>query len=148
VRTFLAIFCIAAGLVLTTHLPATATGTMRIEQSDGSSRTYNDVKIRVSQQKLRITSADNVSTLVISKAACSFIGKIMRCLPYTLSIEQNGKIMPLDFYNGTIYINTGDKDHALPYSSQQLPPNGIVFAMHSKIGTIVTLSGKLDEVSK
>ena len=147
-RTFFAVVCIAGGLVLASHLPANATGTMRIEQSDGSSRTYKDVKIRVSQQKLRVTSADGVSTLIISKAACSFVGKIMRCLPYTLSIEQNGKTTPLDFYNGTIYINTGDKDHALPYSSQQMPPNGIVFAMHSKIGTIVTLTGKLDEVSK
>ena len=121
---------------------------MRIEQSNGSSQTYKDVKIRVSQQKLRITSADGVSTLVISKAACSFIGKIMKCLPYTLSIEQHGKTTPLDFYNGTVYINTGDKGHALPYSSEQVPPNGIVFAMHSKIGTIITLHGKLDEVSK
>jgi hypothetical protein len=148
VRILLCVFCLAGGFVLAALAPASATGTLRIQQHDGSTKTYQDVKIRVSQQKLRITSADGEGTLVISKAACSYTGKLMVCLPYTLSLEQNGKSNPLDFYNGTVYINTGSEKAPLPFSSQQVPPNGIVFAMHSKIGTVVTLEGKLDEVSK
>lgn len=147
-RLFLGMICLACGLVLATSWPAAATGTMRIQQADGSIQVYDNVKIRVSQQKLRITSADGKGTLVISKAACNFVGKLMVCLPYTLTIEQSGKSTPLDFYSGTVYLNTGDVNTTLPRSSTQVPPNGIVFAMKSQIGTIVTLTGKLDEVSK
>ena len=147
-RLFLGTIYLVGGLVLATSWPAYATGTMHIQQPNGSTQVYENVKIRVSEQKLRITSADGKGTLIISKAACNFVQKLMVCLPYTLTLAQKGKSTPLDFYNGTVYINTGDVNAALPHSSTQVPPNGVVFAMTSKIGTIITLTGKLDEVSK
>ena len=147
-RVLVLVLCLVGCYMFAAVAPASATGTLKIQQPDGSMDVYKDVNIEVSQQKLWIRSADGKGTLVITKAACSFIGKMMRCLPYTLTLQQGGKTTPLDFYNGTVYINTGTDKAALPFSSQQVAPNGIVFAMRSKIGTIVTLEGHLDKVEK
>jgi hypothetical protein len=138
----------AVAVVLAAGVSAQAKGTARIEQSDGSSQTYSDVDIRVSNKTLRLTSADGKGVLVIDRAACSYVGDILRCLPYSMTLDQGGGAHPLDFAGGTVYLNLTTDKQQMPSSSAQLPPHGILLAIQTKIGTLITLSGLMDEVSK
>ena len=138
----------AVVFVLAGSLTAGATGTVHVQQSDGSMQAYPNATIRVSNKTLRITTADKKGTLVIDKAACSFIGAVMRCLPYNMTLDQGGGATPLDFQRGTVYLNpTGDKQ-PLPLTSKQLPPHGIMLSLTTKIGTIVNVTGTIDQESK
>ena len=129
-------------------LTAHATGTVHVQQDDGSMQVYPNATIRVSNKTLRITTADKKGTLIIDKAACSFIGAVMRCLPYDMTLDQGGGATPLDFQRGTVYLNpTGDKQ-PLPLTSNQLPPHGILLSLTTKIGTIVNVTGTIDQESK
>ena len=127
---------------------AYAKGTINVQQNNGSVQVYHDVTIRVAHKALRVTTADGKGTLIIDKAACSFVGELQSCLPYSIKLEQGGVVKPLDFKRGTVYVNlTGDKQQ-LPYSSTQIPPQGILLSLQTKIGTIVNLSGVIDQVIK
>lgn len=59
---------------------ACATGTARIQRPDGSVSTYRNVRIGVQNQSMSITSSDGQGTVVISKAACSRVGELLRCI--------------------------------------------------------------------
>ncbi len=124
--------------------PALAAGTLRAQESDGTVRTYKNVSIKVVKQTLRITTQDGKGTLVISQAACSYVGALKRCFPITVSLEQGGSTKPLDFKRGTIYVNTTADTQPLEMTSQQLPPGGILLAFVTDIGTYVTMTGKVD----
>lgn len=125
---------------------AYAQGTVRVQQSTGKVRVYNNVSIRVAKKTLRVTTADRKGTLIVDKAACSSDGALQRCLPYSIKLAQGGSTHPLDFLTGTIYANLTDTKQQLPLSSTQLPPRGIVMALRTKIGTYVSLTGVIDEV--
>lgn len=60
---------------------ASATGTVRILQRDGSQKTYANVRIAVRDQAMWITSSDGRGTLVFGKAACTRIEALLECLP-------------------------------------------------------------------
>jgi len=146
------IFAGACGLVACVafpSLPAQAKATVQIQQSDGSSQTYDDVSVKlVKNQALHLTTADGKGTLIINKAACSYIGEIQRCLPYSASLDQGGSTKPIDFKDGTAYANMTDQNQTLPLSSQQLPPRGIVMLLKTKIGTFISVKGTIDEVTQ
>jgi hypothetical protein len=131
---------------LGTLAPALATGTLRKQESDGDVTVYNNVSIKVVHRTLRVTSADGKGTLVINQAACSYVDQIQRCYPLKISLEQGGVTQPLDLKNGTIYVNTTDQAQQMPFSSQQLPPKGILLSINTKIGTYVTMTGKVDGI--
>ncbi len=146
--SYLFTLILASGLVIGCLSSAVATGTMRVQQNDGSVRVYQNATIKVSQKTLRITSADKKGTIVIDKAACSFIGQVMRCLPYSMTLDQGGGAHPLDFQRGTVYINPTTTKQPLPLTSKQLEPNGIMLSLTTKIGTVVDLTGTIDSISK
>jgi hypothetical protein len=141
-------FIIACLLTLTVSSDAWATGTVRVQQNDGSTQLYPGATIRITNKTLRITTADRKGTLVIDKAACSFLGELMRCLPTSMTLDQGGGMQPLDFQRGTVYLNLTDGNQPLPFSSKQIPPRGILLSLTTKIGTIVDVTGLIDEVSK
>lgn len=127
--------------------PADARGTVRVQERDGSVRFYHDATMRVVDRTLRITSADKQGTLVISDAACTLIGHVLRCLPYHVALEQNGTHQ-LDFEHGTLFYNPTDAKQHLTHSSTTLQAKGILGVLMSNVGTFVTLSGTLDGPAK
>ena len=127
---------------------ASATGTVRIQQSDGAVQLYPNASITISNKALHITTADKKGTLVIDRAACSFVGQVMRCLPYSMTLDQGGGSHPLDFQRGTVYLNLTDDKQPLAYSSKQLPPHSIMLSLTTKVGTIVDITGSIDKETK
>lgn len=128
---------------------ADAKGTVRVQQDDGSVQVYDNVTIRIiGDHALTITTADGKGTLLIERAACSYAGALLVCLPYSMSLEQNGTSKLLDFQRGTTYFNFTSEKQPLPLSSTTVPPNGVLFAMNTKIGTYVAVSGTIDERKK
>jgi hypothetical protein len=138
----------AAGVVSVADSPAWATGTVQVQQNDGSSQFYKNATIVVSNKTLRITTADKKGTLIIDRAACQLQGKVLRCLPYSMTLDQGGGATPLDFKIGTVYLNTTNEKQPLPPTSEQLPPNGIMLSLTTRIGTIVNVTGTIDKQTK
>jgi hypothetical protein len=128
--------------------PAQATGTVRVQQSNGSVQVYDDVSIRVTHKVLRVTTSDGTGTLIIDKAACSYAGQLQVCLPYSVKLQQGGQTRPIDLISGTVYVNTTGQTQQLTYSSTQLPPRGILLALRTKAGTYVNMTGRIDEITK
>lgn len=143
------IAAIAAGIVAMPLAPANATGTVVVQQRDGTTKTYRDVRIAIEDQAMAITSADKKGTLVLGKAACTEIGELVKCLPYDATLLQNGlKVhIPLKV-GGTVWINRGTTRQQLPRSSEELPPRGVLVAVTTVRGTLVSLTGVVDEVQK
>jgi hypothetical protein len=79
-RALVSVLCLACLLSVQIGA-ANATGTARIQQRDGAVKTYRNVRIRIENKSMSITSSDGKGTIIISKAACSMIGKLVRCLP-------------------------------------------------------------------
>jgi hypothetical protein len=130
-------------------IPVDAKGTARIQQKNGSVQVYPNVTIRgIGGNALTITSADSKGTLIVTKAACSFAGEVMRCLPYSMALAQGGSTKPIDFDRGTVYYNSTDTKQQLPLSSTQLPPKGILAAFLTKRGTYITVTGTVDGVTR
>jgi hypothetical protein len=147
-RYLVVLFICACACVLAASSGAYAKGTVTVQQSDGSTQHYAGVTIRVVNKTLRITTADGLGTLTIDRAACSYVGDLMMCLPYDMTLTQGGGSHPLDFQRGTVYLNLTDAKQQLPLSSMQLPPQGILLSLTTKIGTIVNLNGTIDQVQK
>jgi hypothetical protein len=139
---------IAAALVVSTTAIAAATGTIRVQQSDGDVKTYQNVKIRVANQTLWITSADGKGTIVVGKAACDEVGALIRCLAYDATVVQNGRTLHVPLATGTVIVNPTKVPQQLSHSSTQLPPRGILLTAESRRGTWVTMKGTIDEVQR
>lgn len=133
----------AFAVVILTVAPASATGTIKVQQVNGSIQTYPNSTMQAGNKTLRLTSADKKGTLVITDAACSYVEKLLRCLPYSVDLLQDGK-HPIPLATGTIYFNTTDSNQTLKYSSKQVPPNSVYGAFQTVHGTFVTIEGELD----
>jgi hypothetical protein len=131
-------------LCIATSAPALATGTFRVQGSDGAVRVYRNVSIKIVHQTLRVTSADGAATFVINHAACAYDGYLERCTPIKMSLERGSTIRSIDFTGGTIYVNPTRNNQRLPRSSTQLPPHGILLSIRSTNGTYVSLNGQID----
>lgn len=127
---------------------ASATGTARITQRDGSVRTYSNVRIAVRDQAMWITSSDDRGTLVFGKAACTKVGELLECLPYDATLYQNGEKRRIPLQSGTVWLNPTKVGQQLTHSSARLPPRGVLLAVLTKAGTYLTLTGVVDEVQK
>ena len=126
---------------------AQATGTVRVQQSDGSVRVYDDVVIRVTHNTLRVWSHDRKGVLVIDRAACSYVGELERCLPADFKLVQRGQTKTIPLVNGLVYVNLTGRPQQLTYSSTQLAPHAIMLSLQTKRGTYVSLRGHIDEIT-
>jgi len=117
-------------------------------QPDGTLETYPDVTIKILHNALYVTSDDGEGTLVITRAACSYQGQIMVCLPTGVTLVQSGTAKPLDLTTGTVYLNLTQDPQQLAMSSQQLPARSILLSMSTKRGTYVGVTGRIDSVTK
>jgi hypothetical protein len=133
-----------AAIFLTLCAPAAATGTLRIQQADNSVQTYTDVKMRIVNNTLTLTSADGVSTVVISEADCDKSTPLIRCNGGSISLREDGT-HAIPFRSATFYFNLTDQDQTLPLSTVKVAPHSVIFAAHTKKGTFLTGSGKLDQ---
>jgi len=147
-RVFVISLLCACAFVFAASGAVDAKGTVTVQQSNGSTQTYNNVTIVIAHKTLRVTTADGVGTLVIDKAACSYVGNLQMCLPYSMTLDQGGGTHPLDFQRGTVYVNLTDSKQPLSNSSMQLPPQGILLSLTTKVGTIVNMTGTIDKVQK
>ena len=120
-----------------------AKGLVKVQQADGSIQLYPDSTFHVVGKTLKITTANNKGTLIVTEAACTMADKLLRCLPYAVLLKQNGDF-PIAITGGTIYYNSGKEKRSLRYTSMQIQPNGVLGVMKSRHGTYVTLSGELD----
>lgn len=122
---------------------ANATGLVTVQQADGSIQRYPESTLHVVGRTLKITTADKKGTLVITDAACSYVEKLLRCLPYAVVLHQRGTF-PIAISSGVIYFNPTYQRQPLKYSSTQIAPNGVLGTLRSVHGTYVTISGHID----
>ena len=135
---------LAAGLFVAFPFAARASGTVLVQQRDGSTKTYNGVRITVGNAQMEITSADGQGTLVLGKAACTKEGALVRCIPYDATLFQHGLKTHIVLRSGTVWLNPTTSNQPLSLSSAQLPPHGVMLSVHTKNGTYVSLTGTVD----
>jgi hypothetical protein len=145
-RLVAAIMAIAA-CVLTPAI-ASATGTINIQHKDGTIDTYDDVTIKVFSGSLFLTSDDGEGTIVVTRAACAYQGKMIVCLPTSAALVQEGKSNALNLKSGTIYLNYADEAQPLSRSTVKVPAHSIMLALTTRNGTFVTVRGRIDQVMK
>ncbi len=127
-------------------VPADATGVTLIQQKDGSVKTYADVNIRLVGLTLTLRSPDGKGILTITTGSCSFANAIERCLPFAVTLEQNGKTHAIQVSYGTVFLNLTSDEHKMSLSSDTLAPHTALVIFKTAHGTYVTSKGKLDEV--
>lgn len=137
------VIVIAFVLALTAQAPAT--GTVRIQQSDGSVQTYTGVTMKVANKKLTFISADKVSTVVISGASCGLRGALVRCMGGGFSLLQDEQQHIVPFKAATFYFNPTSQNQELPLSTTKIHPHSVIFAVQTAKGTYITGNGKLDQ---
>lgn len=136
------------GCIAAVPLHAFATGTARIQLSDGDVKIYKNVRIAIQHKQMRLTSADGVGTFVISKAGCSEVDKLVRCYPYDAVLNQHGRSIPITIVEGTAWLNPGKNKETLPHSKTQLEPRGFMLNFRTKRGSYVSLNGVVDVLTK
>jgi len=121
---------------------------MTVQKASGKTEKYSVGIQRVKGVSLSIVSPNGKDKLIIDKAACSYVGELQRCLVSHVSLEKDGQTKPLDLAQGTVYVNLTATKQQMPLSSQQLPPNGVLIALKTHIGTYITVDGVIDETVK
>lgn len=134
--------------VIGVQAPASATGTVLIQQRSGAIKIYKKAYIRIKDYAMAITSSDGNGTLVIGKAACTKVGELIRCFPYDATLEQYGDSYHVALTSGTVWLNPTKTKQPLSNSSTLLPPRGVLMSVRTKAGTYVSLTGTVDEVQK
>lgn len=146
---FLSKIVVAAALTACCILvpaPASAIGTMNIHRIGVGPHAYNDIEIKVFSGSLFLTSDDGAGTLVVTRAACSYQGKIMVCFPKSAALVQHGESNALDLKSGTIYFNDTDDAQTMMFSSQKVPADSVMLAITLRDGTFIDARGRIDEV--
>src|ERR1700733_1336061 len=134
--------------ILVSSSVAIAKGTVRIDQSDGAIQSYRGSIIRIVGDTIRVFSPDNRDTLIISHAACNYVGEIRRCLPYRLALRRHGTDHTIGFDHRPVYFNPSAAAQPLPRSSMQLPPNGVLVFVRTARGTSIAVRGTIDKVTR
>lgn len=127
---------------------ASATGTARVQQRDGDVKIYRNVRISIENKQMTLISGDRVGTIVIQKAACSAVDKLIRCYPYAAVLKQRGGTRQIFIENGTAWLNPSDSSQHLPMSSTKLPPQGVLMSVKTKAGTYFSLTGIADRLKR
>jgi hypothetical protein len=134
-----------AAMVFGLGAPALASGTVRIQQSNGTVQTYTGVTFRVVNKTLMLTSADKVSTVVISGGTCAHNSNLVRCTGGGLSLQQDGKTHNIPFKTAAFYFNVTNQDQTVPQSTMKVGPHSVVFSAQTAKGTSISGDGKLDQ---
>jgi hypothetical protein len=139
-----------AAVVAVASSPAVAgaTGTITIHHKDGTANTYRDVEIKLFSGSLFLTTDDGNGTIVVTRAACSYQGEIIVCLPTTAALVQDGESNALNLKRGTIYLNYTGVAQPLSASSAKLPPNSVMLALTTANGTLINVRGRIDQLIK
>jgi hypothetical protein len=135
---------LVAAAVAAGPTPGLAGGITRIQHSDGRQFEYPGATLRLSKgkQQLTIISPDGRDTLIVGEAACSWVGELQRCLLGKITLQKKGGAAePIGFDQGTAYVNLTTEKLHLPLSTKEVPPNGIVLAMHTLKGTFINVTG-------
>ena len=143
----------AGALALVTALAsgvstAGAAGTALIKQTDGSLDTYDNVSVAIVHKNLFVSTHDGKGTLVIQRAACAYQGELMVCFPTAVTLVQGGASKAVDLRNGTIYLNLTDQAQPLMLSTTKVPPHSMLLSFTTKLGTYVSVSGRIDRMVK
>jgi len=126
--------------------PASAHATVMIQERGGTMRQYPHASITiVRHQSMTITSPDGMDSIIIHHAACRFSGELERCLPYDISVDKHGMTHPLKLDRGTVYINRSDAALALRHSSSSIAPHSIMLTLRTQIGTVISVTGRIDK---
>ena len=144
----LTLLALGAAVSAASYGSAGATGTARIQQRDGTTKNYTNVRIDVTTESMSITSSDGQGTLVFGKAACTKVGELLRCLPYDATLHQHGQSSHIPLKSGTVWVNPSGTSQQLSHSSAQLPPHGVLLSIQTKAGTYVSLTGVIDRIQK
>jgi hypothetical protein len=127
-------------------VPANAAGVTRVQQSDGSVQVYQNVAMSLSGQTLLLRSRDRKGELEVSSDACSAMGAVQRCLPYSTVLRQHGQAHTIALERGTVFFNLSGDPQTLRHSSRRLGPHEVLVLLHTMRGTIVSVEGTLDTV--
>lgn len=138
--------CATVAALAVTAGAANAAGVTRVQQSDGSVQNYDGVTLRLNGDTLWLRSNDGHGTLEITSGACSFSNLIERCLPVKTTLHQDGADRPIELLRGSVYINLTGASHALPHETRQLGPRDVLVLLHTTRGTLVSVTGTLDDV--
>jgi hypothetical protein len=141
-------FALVAGFFCAVCAPASATGTARVQQPNGSVKIYTNVRINIDHQSMTLVSSDGVGTLYVGHAACTKEGELLRCLPYDATLDQHGTRTHIVLQSGTVWLNPTLTKLNLPNSSTGIPSHGVIMSMHTKAGTYMSLTGTADEIQK
>jgi hypothetical protein len=126
--------------------PAAAHATVMIQERGGTMRQYAHASIDiVRHQSLTITSPDGMDSIIIHHAACNFAGELERCLPYDVAVNKHGTTHMLELDRGTVYINRSDAPLPLRHSSSALAPHSIMLTLRTQIGTVISVTGRIDK---
>jgi hypothetical protein len=123
---------------------ASARGTTRVQQADGSVQIYHDVDMQIIGATLRLRSPDRKDTLEVASSACSLVGEVQRCLPYATTLYRHGVTHHIPLERGTVYVNRSGDAQTLQHSSQSLGPHQVLLLLHTMRGTILSAQGTLD----
>jgi hypothetical protein len=141
---------VLTALLLLTAVPAMAKGLVRIQQSDGSVKTYSGVVMRLTRHSLSLTSADGASTVVVAGGACAYVSgtQIERCSGGHMTLRQAGVTHPIRGQNLNFYFNLTASPQSLSLTTTKIGPHSVQFVFHTAKGTYVTGNGQLDFGSK
>ena len=125
---------------------ASAAGTVRVKESNGTMAVYKPVRVRLVGHTLWLRSPDGKDRLQIVSGACSYVHEIQRCLPFKVVLHRSGSSHELSIVRGVYYVNLTGEAHALLHSPERIPPHSILAFLHTTHGTFVQARGRLDAV--
>jgi hypothetical protein len=131
-------------IALLAPIAAQASGLVSVQQSDGSTQSYQRVGMKLVGRTVFLSSPNRKDVLEIATDACSYPAGVERCLPYATTLHRGGRshLIPMD--RGAVYLNlTNDVEH-LPHSSRILEPQHVLVHLHTMRGTYISADGKLD----
>jgi hypothetical protein len=144
--TRIASIFLCGALAAASSAPLYAKGVTLVQLRSGTVKSYSDVDMRLGNQTLTLQTADRRGKLTITTGACSFAKEIERCLPYAVTLTQDGASRALSLAYGTVFLNLASVSHRLPFSSEELAPKTALVIFKTSHGTYVTAKGTLDEV--
>jgi hypothetical protein len=136
---------ILIALFLVSGRPASASGQVRIQQSDGSIKTYTGVTMKVANNALTLISPDKVTTVKINAANCTHSGDLVSCSATSISFTQDGQTHAVPFKVATFYFNPTNQEQQLALSTTKIAAHSVLFAVQTAKGTVINGDGKLDE---
>jgi hypothetical protein len=141
-------FALAFVLSAAVAFPATgaAEALVRVQQSDGTTQVYRNVRATLSGSTLWLRSPDRKDRLQIVSAACSFPHDLKRCLPFQVFLHKPDRTHELTITHGVFYVNLTSEAHHLLHSSEVVAPHGVIVFLHTTRGTYVSATGRLDDV--